>query len=236
MMAGQYLVVAAGVLGHAIRENFRAITLRNELENQRLEFQSKLMESELRFMKTQFHPHFLFNTLNNLYSLSLKKSDEAPGMILRLSKLLDYSLHGANSEQVSLSEEIQFIQNYIDIAQMRFGEKLTFHFDKEIDDTEFKMPPLLLMPFVENAVKHGISPESLQSWIRIKIHQLGKKLTFTIENSTFDSVIDFSTISGKTGLGLEQVRNRLNIILPESHNLIINKEEQHFSVTLIING
>ena len=233
LLAGQFLVVAAGVLLHAVRENIRMIRRQNELELQRVEILAKLKESELRFLKSQFHPHFLFNTLNNLYSLSLRKSDQAPEMILKLSELLDYSLHRAEADRIPLSEEIQFIENYCELTRMRFGKAVILSFEAENQDPAYPVPPMILLPFVENAIKHGIHPEHPESFVRITVVQDNHGVRFETENRVFGLKPDQKVVDG---IGLSHVRNRLELIMPGKYKLNIKQTKGLFTVNLTLNG
>ncbi len=236
IVAGMFLVIFAGVLSRVVRENFRIIKEKSELEQNQLLIKTKLKEVELQSLKSQFHPHFLFNTLNNLYSLSLKKSDETPEMILKLSELLDYSLHGSEKKKVTLAEEIAFLENYIDLALMRFSNGLEISFKKTIESPEYQMSPLLLIPFVENAIKHGVSPGNETNLISLIIEQVGKDLVFKIDNPIVNNNDAELNENIRTGIGLNHVKQSLNILYPGAHQLDINEDEKTFSVKLQIHG
>jgi len=234
ILAGMYLVIIAGVLSHVIRGNFETLKERNSLEKNQLEIRNKLKETELRFLKSQFHPHFLFNTLNNLYALSLKKADETPDMILKLSELLDYSLYGSEKEKVSISEEIIFIQNYLDLIRMRFQDHARIEFRHTVENSDMKLSPLLLIPFVENAVKHGIFTTDQFGWIKINLEQKGQHIKFELSNAVIKDD-HYGVDNGDTmGLGLSQIRSRLNILYPDKHDLLINKGLEEYSISLDI--
>ncbi len=236
IIAGMFLVIFAGVLSRVIRENFRIIKEKSELEQNQLLMKTKLKEVELQSLKSQFHPHFLFNTLNNLYSLSLKKSDEAPEMILKLSELLDYSLHSSEKNKVSLAEEIGFLKNYIDLALMRFSNGLEISFKKNIESPQYQLSPLLLIPFVENAIKHGVSPGDETNLISLRLTQVGKELIFEVDNPIVNPDVAKLKDSIRTGIGLNHVKQSLNILYPGAHQLEINEGEKTFSIKLQIHG
>jgi two-component system LytT family sensor kinase len=222
ILAGMFLVIASGVLGRAVRENSRMMKEKNDLE--------------MKQLKSQFHPHFLFNTLNNLYSLSLKKSSQTPEMILKLSGLLDYSLYGSERELVGITEEIEFIDNYLDIIQMRFGSRLEIDFLKDIRSPGFQIAPLLLIPFIENATKHGIGPTD-KNRIEIKLLQKEHELHFMVINSKPERKPDESHSERiATGLGLNHVKSRLNILYPDKHKLDILENDSSFSINLVLHG
>ncbi len=128
-----------------------------KLEKNALTTELKLKEAELKLLKAQIHPHFLFNTLNNLYGLTLEKSDEAPDLVLRLSDILDYILYRCDEKYVPLTEEINMIKNYLEIEKIRYSEKLSLETNFPDKTSAFKIAPLILLPFIENAFKHGVS-------------------------------------------------------------------------------
>jgi sensor histidine kinase YesM len=236
ILAGLFLVIVAGVLAHVVRENFRMLKEKNELEKEQLGISARLKEIELQGLKSQFHPHFLFNTLNNLYSLSLKKSDQTPEMILKLSRLLDFSLYGSEKERVSITEEIEFLDNYLDIISMRFGSKLEIDFTKKVENPGFQIAPLLLIPFIENATKHGIGHGN-NNRIEIRLAQKNKELNFRVFNSKPEIIPDKANMETETtGIGLNQVRTRLNIIYPGMHKLEITEDAKSFRINLNVNG
>lgn len=211
LLAGQFLVIAAGVLLHSVRENIR------------------MKNNQLRLLKSQFHPHFLFNTLNNLYALSLKKSDETPRMILKLSDLLDYSLHKSDQSRVTVEEEVQLIENYFDLARMRFGDSLNLTLVTELPNAEFRIPPMLLLPFVENAIKHGVHPDIADNKVVVSISGHQHRIHFRVWNKTCGAVRD-----GRPGLGIQQVKERLDLLLPGRFKLEIKDASGEFQVSLIL--
>jgi len=120
------------------------------------EREKQYLETELNFLKSQIQPHFFFNTLNNLYSLTLKKSDQAPDVVLKLSDLMSYMLYESNTSKVPLNKEIAYLQNYLDLEELRFGKRLTILFKVEGETDEVYIPPLILILFIENSFKHGV--------------------------------------------------------------------------------
>jgi sensor histidine kinase YesM len=236
LLAGQFLVIAAGVLGHAVRENYRSLKIKAAMESAQLAMENKLKDSELRFMKTQFHPHFLFNTLNNLYALSLRKSDETPEMILKLSNLLDYSLHTSEKEVVDLQEEVRFIKDYLDLTKMRFQNQIKIDFKLSLESETYRLPPLILMPLVENSVKHGISSTPDQSWIDIELYQVKNHFSFSIRNSKPNNPQAERINYAEGGLGLKNLRSRLDLLLNDKYFLDIQENEDSFVANLKING
>ena len=189
-------------------------------------------EAEIKLLKGQLHPHFLFNSLNNIYSLALMKSDLTADSILKLTELLDYLVYRANMDKVALSKEVDLLQNYVDLEQLRYGEKLKIESEIAVGNPAVKVAPLILLPFAENCFKHGgVGPEGL---FRISIHLLAddKKLIFHLTNSKKKNK-EKTGVNG--GVGLENIRKRLTLLYPERHQLSIDNQPDQYSVRLEIN-
>lgn len=190
------------------------------------------LQAELKFLKTQIHPHFLFNTLNNLYALTLKKSDKAPETVLKLSELINYMLYECRSDEVSLTREIKFIRNYVDIEKMRYGDKLDVDIRVSGEVTDRKIAPLILLPFVENCFKHGASEDLQQSWVKVTIDSHPDHLVIKVENSKAGT----NGHTREEGIGIENVKRRLDLLYPEKHALKIINGDETFLVILSIQG
>ena len=190
------------------------------------------LEAELSLLKGQVNPHFLFNTLNNLYSLSLHDSKKTPEMILKLSQLLSYMLYECKDETVSLEQEITFIRNYIDLEAIRVEDIANVHFKVTGSNPGHKIPPLLFIPLIENAFKHGISSEGEHSDIHIKIHIDENEIELNTENPFDETRIDDD--NNHKGLGLENVNKRLELLYPKRHSLEINKNGQYYKTHLVL--
>jgi len=188
------------------------------------------LQAELKFLKTQIHPHFLFNTLNNLYALTLKKSDLAPAMVLKLSELINYMLYECTSDEVLLAKEIKFIRNYIDIEKMRYGDRLDVDIRVTGEIGDRKIAPLVILPFVENCFKHGASEDLQQSWVKITIDIGDDHLITKVENSKSSD----NGRSGNEGIGIQNVKRRLDLLYPGKHELKIIDGEETFLVILTI--
>lgn len=188
------------------------------------------MEAELKFLRHQTNPHFLFNTLNNIYALARKKSDDTAEVVMRLSKLLRFMLYESKNERIGMMEELKILDDYLELEKMRYDERLTITFEKEIDDYKNKIAPLLLLPFVENAFKHGASESRFESFIHIdvKLHQ--GHLNFSIDNTKESN--DQEDIVDNIGLG--NVRRQLELMYKE-YDLQVQNNENLFSVRLYIN-
>jgi LytS/YehU family sensor histidine kinase len=222
-------------LAIAVKQIKRAFFIqqeKNELEQTKLTTELKLKDAELKLLKAQIHPHFLFNTLNNLYGLTLEKSAEAPQLVLRLSEMLDYILYRCNEKRVLLAEEIKNLKNYIEIEKVRYPNNLKLKTDFPEETSELKIAPLILLPFVENAFKHGASKFTGNSWIKISIFIRNKKLEVMITNSKNDERHKNSHDS--EGIGLNNVRKRLDLLYTNKHDLKIEEGTDLFSVNLIL--
>lgn len=200
-------------------------------QRQRLQEQEKQQVAlELNFLKAQVHPHFFFNTLNNLYSLTLQRSDHAPEVVLKLSSLMSYMLYESGAPYVPLDKEIANLENYIDLEQLRFGKRLSLSFVKEgiAPGTPLRIPPLLLLTFVENSFKHGISQTIGDGRIDIFLKADPRELFFRIDNSIGEPP------STNNGLGLKNVTRRLDLLYGSGYRLDKTQTADHFHVTLKI--
>lgn len=202
-------------------------------QNEKQVLLTQTMQSELRFLKSQINPHFLFNTLNNLYALTLKKSDKAPEIVLKLAEIMRYMLYECNERRVHLSKEIHYLQNYLDLERLRQPKDAEISFEVEGHVSEQLVAPLLFVPFVENSFKHGLNNATSGGFVRIKLKVQGEDLEFYLENSKVEQMPRPShPRSG--GIGLANVRQRLQILYPDHHDIIINDEPNRYSVTLLL--
>lgn len=224
-----YLVVflASGIT--LLRHYYGSNTRNDKLQNKVLETQLKLKEQELKYLKMQIHPHFLFNTLNTLYGFALTKAEETPDMILKLSNLLDYLLYQVDKPLVSLSSEMDHIQDYIDLERIRFSDSLDVQMNTEGITSNLQVAPMLFIPFVENSFKHGRSKED-KLQIRIDIRAKAGKAYFTIANSVRESL----PAENDEGIGLKNIEKRLSMLYSGRHDLTIKRAHDMFKVELII--
>ena len=201
----------------------------NQKQNQQL-MQEKL-ESELKFLKSQIHPHFLFNTLNNLYALTLDKSDKAPEVVVKLSDLLSYMLYECNVPYVPLEKEVQLLKDYLDLEKIRYQNELLIDFDIQGRVNGKMIAPLLLIPFVENGFKHGLSKQIDNPWINILMEMKDDVLLFTVENNS--PKVDQGDETGYTeGIGLKNVRRRLDLIYGRKYKLDVEDRGGLFKIKL----
>lgn len=225
-----YLVVAIASAFSLLKYNYSAAAKNEELKNRFLEAQLKLKEQELQYLKMQIHPHFLFNTLNTIYGLSLSQNAATPEMILQLSELLDYILYQTKKPLVKLKDEVNHIQNYIDLEKKRFRGNLDVQLNFEEIPSNMELAPMLLLPFVENSFKHGKGNDGkLQISICIKL--IGEELIFRIVNS----ISKGSEINKGEGIGLENIKRRLDILYGKEYDLKIENHLKTFEVHLKLN-
>ena len=197
------------------------------------EIEREKMESELHALKAQINPHFFFNTLNSVYSLSLDKSEKAPEIILRLSDLMRYILYETKEDYVSMESQLEFLKNYIYLQKMRNDEYLNIELEIKGGLTQIKIAPLLFIPFVENAFKHVVKEKNKIAFIHIAFDLTRQdKLIFIAVNSKDDSPAKDKPV--KEGIGLENVKKRLNLLYPEKHELKISDSGKIFNVELTL--
>jgi len=172
----------------------------------------------------------LFNTLNNLYSLILKKSDNAKDVVLKLSDLMSYMLHDAKAKLVVLSKEINYINNYIALEKIRFGNRFEISFNTFGNINKYQIPPLLILPFIENSFKHGVSGEIDGAWITIEISVEDEDFTLKIENSISDRTGTKSKNLTNSGIGLNNAKRRLNLLYKENYELKIIESDTYLVI------
>jgi len=198
------------------------------------EVEKEKLNAELNFLKAQVHPHFLFNTLNNLYSLTLQASPAAPLTVLKLSELMSYMLYDSRSDMVPLNKEIKHIRNYIELETIRYGNRLDVSVNVSGDITGKRIAPLLLIPFAENAFKHGVSNEMDKVWVTIDIKEKTGWLNVKVENSLTDDGTVTPDKNTSNGIGLQNVLRRLQLLYPKTHQVELKKEPDRYMVDLKI--
>jgi len=224
-----FLVVSAVSFVRLLTHNFQTISRNKELENKLLEGQLKFKEQELQYLKKQIHPHFLFNTLNTIYGFSLKQSKQTPEVILKLSNLLDYILYQVQKPKVPLQEEVLHIKEYISLEKIRFQDTLKISFVMDEINENLQVAPMLFIPFVENAFKHGSIIDGFLT-IEIVIKMKGTELEFTMKNSNKQ---DMDSPASK-GVGLDNITKRLNLLYKENYELKVVQENSWHKVFLLI--
>ena len=187
-------------------------------------------EMELNYLKEQVNPHFLFNSLNSIYSLSRQQSPETPDVVMQLSELMRYQLESSKKDNVLLKEELEFIENYLLLEEKRLSKRCTVEFLIEGALSRLKIAPMLLIPFVENAIKHGARSTNEQSTIDISVVVENTSLHFCVVNSKPSAI----SKPKREGTGLENVKRRLNLLYPNAHLLEIEDKEKVYRVNLSI--
>ncbi len=220
-----YSIIALAVCIYIIGDYRRKQKLNEELAKAKA-------EAEIKLLKGQLHPHFLFNSLNNIYSLALMKSDLTADSILKLTELLDYLVYRANMEKVALSKEVQLLRNYVDLEKLRYGDKLKVDLDFEMENENLMVAPLILLPFAENCFKHGGAGEDGFFKIKMNLKADALQLAFNIANS---KKTGRKNQHPNGGVGLENIRKRLTLLYPGRHGLRIQDLPERYEVNLKIN-
>jgi len=202
-------------------------------QQQVAQLQQEKATAELSFLKAQIHPHFLFNTLNNLYTLTLEKSDEAPEVVVKLSEMLDYLLYKCQAPKVPIQEEIALLDNYLGLETLRYGERLDLTFQHTIDDPATTISPLILLSPVENAFKHGVSGAAINPAVQIELTVKNGRLHFHVWN-TKPTTPPTDERAYTDGIGLQNVRRQLALTYPGKHELTIKDDAAEYTVDLHI--
>jgi hypothetical protein len=197
-------------------------------DRERSKQQAEQLSTELKFLRSQVSPHFLFNVLNNLVSMARHKSNMLEPALIKLSGLMRYMLYDSTGRKVTLSAEAGYLNDYIELQRLRFGDRVDICVDILYENSSAEIEPMLLIPFVENAFKHGVGPIE-NPFIRIALKQQGTGLSFSVENKFG---FDRASNDEASGIGLANVRARLNLLYPDSHQLTVNEENNVFKINL----
>ena len=226
LAVGMYFVVLIAVV-------IKLFKLWYEKQQKQSVLEKEKLQAELNMLKSKIHPHFLFNTLNNIYSLALQKSDAAPEMLVRLSEILHYILYECNGPSVPLQKEITLLNNYIELEKIRYDQRLELSWQMPENLPDVQLSPMILLPFVENAFKHGASQRRDKARIDILLKVEDSVVDFMILNNKPDSD-KINIRKQKHGMGLANVRQRLELSYPGGYELDIKESETEFSVHLIV--
>jgi hypothetical protein len=210
-----------------IRHIYNYVKLKQATQQLRIEKQ----QAELSYLRSQTNPHFLFNTLNNIYSLARDKSDLAPESILQLSKILRFMLYETGGQYIAIEQELKIISDYIALEKLRYDESLRVNFNYDIEDMKQAFPPLLLIPLVENAFKHGVSETRNRPFVDIHLSVKDRRLAFYVKNSS-EATAGEATI--KENIGLSNLRRQLELLYKE-YELTVQQSESVFTAALKIN-
>ena len=217
-----FIVLFVGMLRFAV-DWFEFEARKNEVENERL-------IAELNFLKSQINPHFLFNTLNNLYYLAYTKSENTTEVIAKLSQMMRYMIYDSNHARVLLTKEIEYMQNYISLERLRLNNQIPIQFKIDGDPENVWIAPLIFITFLENAFKHGVSNNNSNAWVKINIQLNGHECVYTVENSK-DLV---SSNTEKSGIGLQNVSRRLELSYPGQYMRKVEDKPDRYFVKLTI--
>lgn len=205
--------------------------LTNQTAKETALLKAEKLEAELKFLKSQINPHFLFNSLNNIYTLTVLDPKSAGKSLLKLSEMLRYLLYECDAEKVPLERELTYLQNYIDLFSLKDDEGLNINFDAKDVNSNVMIAPLLFIPFVENAFKHSQIEDLENGWINISIIGDNEQIYFEIKNSV--PKLEFSK-DDLGGIGLQNVKRQLELLYPNQHNLYIQQKDEQFEVSLML--
>ena len=209
----------------------KVLERQSEIDKMQEEMERAKLNAELAFLKNQISPHFLFNTLNNIYSLIDKSNEDSKNAVIKLSRLMRYVLNESRQDNRPLGDEIDFMNNYIDLMKLRIGTKTKLNVNFSAEYKNLMIPHMLFVSLIENAFKYGISVQK-ESFINISFECGEHNIIFKCENGMPDS--NNGTVYESSGIGLENLKKRLSLLYPDRHELEINKTQSKFAVTLII--
>ncbi len=233
LLTGTYIIALLSSVFYFTKESHQSKEEKLIIEKEKNKLELKFKEVQLQLLKEQIHPHFIFNMMNNLYALVNESAALSREVIVRLSDLLEYMLYECNTEKVELSKEIQFINNYIELEKIRHDDSFNVTTDFPGDVSGIEIAPLVLFPFVENAFKHGLK-QTNNDFITMKLTVSGPKIEFNVKNYKHDVVIAGDKPQKSNGLGLRNVRERLELIYQNRFDLQISTHNNIFDVNLII--
>jgi two-component system sensor histidine kinase AlgZ len=214
-----FIVIFVGMLRFA-KDWFEFEARKKEVENEKL-------TAELNFLKAQINPHFLFNTLNNLYYLAFTQSPNTTEVIAKLSQMMRYMIYDSNHSLVPLNKEIEYMQNYISLERLRLNSVIPIRFDVQGNPEEVRIAPLIFITFLENAFKHGVSNNKPDAWVNISVRLEGTECIYQVENSKISL-----TGEAKSGIGLQNVTRRLELTYPGKYQLTINDQPDRYAIQL----
>lgn len=215
----------------AIGTSYRLISDGMKEDERTKEQENERLKSELSFLRSQISPHFMFNVLNSVVSLSRRKPEMVEPVVVKLSELMRYMIYETNDSIVPISKELTYLESYIDLQKIRFGDDILINFNHEIGPKSSSIEPMLLIPFVENAFKHGVGFIENPT-IEIELKDSSKELTFHVANKKGASANEPKDES--SGIGLANVKRRLELLYPNNHNLVVKESDSNFEITLTI--
>ncbi|MCF0180062.1 MAG: histidine kinase [Bacteroidales bacterium] len=228
-----YLYTLYGTL---FLSTFAVTTISNLLdERKRVEHEAKeeKMHQELKYLRAQIKPHFLFNALNCIYSLTLAQDEKAPDCVLKLSEMLRFVIDDCRADVVPIAKEVAYINNYIDFQKITMENEPNITFDCSIEDEQFLIPPMLFQPMVENCFKHSRIIQDPKAWIKISLKEKNNHIFFETENTKHKSSNNLKD-EERTGIGVSNVKHRLDLIFGNDYSFIVNDDEKTYKTKLYI--
>jgi LytS/YehU family sensor histidine kinase len=201
-----------------------------EFESKKKEVENEKLATELNFLKAQINPHFLFNTLNNLYYLAYTKSANTTEVIAKLSQMMRYMIYESNHTKVQLSREIEYMENYISLERLRLNNQIPINFNVKNVLHDVRIAPLILITFLENAFKHGVSNNSTNEWVNISLELKDNEIVYIVENSKLPEM-QRAKIT-KSGIGLQNVQRRLDLSYPGQYTLKVTNAPDRYRIEL----
>lgn len=221
----ELFVLAIGISYRFLSDNVKEQEAKKEKENERL-------KSELSFLRSQISPHFMFNVLNSVVALSRRKPEMVESVVVKLSELMRYMIYETSDAKVAISKESNYLESYIELQKIRFGNDIAIHFESNLTNSASQIEPMLLIPFVENAFKHGVGM-ILNPSIHIALQDTPTAMLFTVRNQVSSQIEEKKDAS--SGIGLTNVKRRLALLYPGLHHLDIQEGKGEYVVTLTIN-
>jgi sensor histidine kinase YesM len=238
LLSPRFLLSTAMAITYTTAITMSLKLVKHWYEKERLakELEKINVETELKYLKSQINPHFLFNSLNSVYALALQKSDLAPELILKLSDILRYILYEGSEKKVSLTQELRYLQSYLELEKVRHGNRMELDIDIVGNTDNKEIAPMLLIPFVENSFKHGLGKDMDNGYVKVQVNSETNELKFAIANSQPKKGNEISKQNGyQGGIGLINVKKRLDMLYPKKHTLTMGGTEGEFKVELNIN-
>lgn len=237
LLSPRFLLATAMAITYTTAITMSLKLVKHWYEKERLakELEKINTETELKYLKSQINPHFLFNSLNSIYALALQKSDLTPDLILKLSDILRYLLYDGSEKKVSLAQELKYVKSYLELEKVRHGSRMDLEINITGDTESKEIAPMLLIPFVENSFKHGLGKDKDKGYVHLNVTAEKDELLFSIANS---KPINGSEVSQKNGyqggIGLINVKKRLNLLYPKKYKLDVTRDAHEFKVELNI--
>lgn len=232
---GPRLSMLPMAMAMALGTSFEMILNWEIQRKENIQIEREKMSAELSFLKSQVNPHFLFNSLNSIYALAEQKSEKTGEAILLLSNLVRYMLYGSNNGKTEISKEVSCIENYIELQRLRISSRNSINIQLEITGKELKVfiEPLILIPFVENAFKHGVSYNQ-KSEVLINLNVNIDSIELHVRNTKKTASVSENRSTGDSGIGLANIKRRLDLLYPSRHTLVIDDGKEHFTIHLKI--